>query len=221
MVLPDQGILEYEITEKVDPLLLALAILLRTLYIMLKIILETTMITQEDMVDQVLIALRKIIRAIDLHSRKLIKSYGLTIPQVIVLKEIERNDSPTVGEIATSVSLSQATVTNILIRLEQHGYLIRTQHDNDRRCVVVNSTEAGRDILARAPSLLHDKFVSSFQELKNWEQTMIISSLQRIAELMNVQDVDAAPVLSPGAELPVSPDKDREQISSLEPDPTS
>ena len=174
------------------------------------------MIAQDDIVDQVLIALRKIIRAIDLHSRKLIKSYGLTIPQVIILKEIEKNDSPTVGEIATSVSLSQATVTNILIRLEQRGYLIRTQHDNDRRCVVVNSTEAGRDILARAPSLLHDRFVSSFKELKNWEQTMIISSLQRIAELMDVQDVDAAPLLTPGAELPTAHVQDKEQILSLD-----
>jgi len=174
------------------------------------------MITQEQTVDQVLIALRKIIRAIDLHSRKLIKSYGLTIPQIIVLKEIERNDSPTVGEIATSVSLSQATVTNILIRLEQRGYLIRTQHNDDRRRVVVNSTEAGRDILARAPSLLHDRFVSSFQELKNWEQTMIVSSLQRIAELMDVQDVDAAPLLTPGAELLTSHVQDKEQILSID-----
>jgi len=173
------------------------------------------MITQEQTIDQVLIALRKIIRAIDLHSRKLIKSYGLTIPQIIILKEIKRNNSPTVGEIATSVSLSQATVTNILSRLEQRGYLTRTQHNVDRRRVVVNFTEAGRDILAQAPSLLHDKFVSSFQELKNWEQTLIISSLQRIAELMDVQDVDAAPVLTPGAELPTSTVQDKQADTLL------
>ena len=40
--------------------------------------------------DEVLIALRQIIRAIDMHSKRLIKEAGLTSPQLLLLKGIER-----------------------------------------------------------------------------------------------------------------------------------
>lgn len=160
---------------------------------------------QQEVVDQVLIAIRKIIRAIDLHSRKLIKLHGLTVPQIIVLKEIERNASPTVGEIAKSVSLSQATITNILVRLEDRGYVTRTQDHGDKRRVVVKTTELGRKVIAQAPSLLHDKFVLSFQNLKDWEQLSIISSLQHVAEMMDATDLEASPVLTSGAIIPTDP----------------
>ncbi|MFC2170521.1 MarR family winged helix-turn-helix transcriptional regulator [Calditrichota bacterium] len=163
------------------------------------------MVILEELADQVLIALRKIIRAIDLHSRQLIKIYGLTVPQIIVLKDIEQRGSPTVGEIANSVSLSQATITNILIRLEQRGYVTRTQHDGDKRRVVVKTTEMGKAIIARAPSLLHDKFVSSFRNLQDWEQLSIISSLMHVAKMMDATDIDASPFLAVSSEISADP----------------
>jgi len=162
---------------------------------------------QEALVDQVLIAIRKIIRAIDLHSRKLIKSCGLTVPQIIVLKEIEKSKSPTVGQIASAVSLSQATITNILTRLEHRGYVNRTQDDDDKRRVVVKITEKGKEVIGQAPSLLHDKFISSFENLKDWEQLSLISSLKRVAWMMDAEDLEASPVLSPGAVIPIDPYK--------------
>ncbi|MCF7810064.1 MarR family transcriptional regulator [bacterium] len=163
------------------------------------------MLKQDELIDQVLIELRKIVRAIDIHSRKLIKSFGLTVPQIIVLKAIENDDSPTVGEIANSVSLSQATITNIVTRLEQRGYVTRTQCENDKRRVLVKTTEKGRETIKQAPSLLHDQFTSQFQNLKKWEQLSIIASLQRVAEMMDAQDIEASPVLSPGSIIASDP----------------
>jgi DNA-binding MarR family transcriptional regulator len=157
------------------------------------------MLEKDQLIDQVLIDIRKIVRAIDIHSSKLIKSYGLTVPQTIVLKVIESDNSPTVGEIANSVSLSQATITNIVTRLEQRGYVTRTQCENDKRRVLVKITEKGRETIKRAPSLLHDQFTSQFQNLKKWEQLSIISSLQHVAEMMDAQDIEASPVLSSGS----------------------
>ncbi len=171
------------------------------------------MLEHDEVVDQVLIAIRKIIRAIDLHSRKLIKSFGLTVPQIIVLKEIDRKVVPTVGEIATSVSLSQATITNILTRLEHRGYVTRTQHDDDKRRVVVKTTELGKKTVAKAPSMLHEQFVSSFQNIKDWEQLSIIASLQRVAEMMDATDIEASPLLTSGAEIPTDPNRFVEESS--------
>ena len=64
-----------------------------------------------DQFDAVLIAIRRIIRAIDLQSRKLVQSHGLTGPQALILKEVNRSQGLTAGELALKVSLSQATIT--------------------------------------------------------------------------------------------------------------
>ena len=42
------------------------------------------------------------------------------------------------------------------------------------------------------------KFAQEFNGLHDWEQTMIISSLQRIAQMMDAQNIDASPVLDLG-----------------------
>jgi DNA-binding transcriptional ArsR family regulator len=75
--------------------------------------------------DEILISLRKIFRVVAINSKKLNKQVGLTTPQLLILKEIERDDELTPGEIARAVSLSHATVTGILGRLEKRNLLIR------------------------------------------------------------------------------------------------
>src|SRR5690625_7154353 len=46
-----------------------------------------------------------------------------------------------------------------------------------------------------------------FGDLEEWEQSMIIASLQRIAEMMDAKDIDASPFLDVGALDRSIPDK--------------
>jgi len=148
--------------------------------------------------DQVIIALRRVIRAVDLHSRTLLESHGLTGPQALLLKSLQ--GSPiTVGELAGRVSLSQGTVTDILNRLEQRGLIQRVRDEVDRRRVRVGVTAAGLALLASSPPLLQERFAQSFGNLQEWEQTQLLSSLQRIAAMMDAEGIDASPVLSSGS----------------------
>jgi DNA-binding MarR family transcriptional regulator len=142
--------------------------------------------------------LRRIIRAIDLHSRALVQRFGLTGPQLIVLKELLDDSPRSVSELATSVNLSQATVTGILDRLEHKSMVIRTRNDADRRKVMISPTPSAIEALAGAPPLLQEHFVSAFMKLPDWQQTQILSSLQRIVALMEAGDVDAGPILTTG-----------------------
>ncbi len=148
--------------------------------------------------DDVLIAVRRIVRAVDLHSKKLMKASGLTSSQRVVLQTLTQKGPVIPSAIARDVSLSQATVTVILDRLEQRGLVSRQRSQTDRRNVVVEISEAGRQCLADAPPALQSGFLKSFGELADWEQQMLIASLQRLAELMSAEDVDAAPILDVG-----------------------
>ena len=146
----------------------------------------------------VMAALRRIIRAIDLHSRKLVKRFGLTGPQLVVLKELVDTPSRSVTELAAAVNLSQATVTGILDRLERKELIVRARDSKDRRRVIVAPTVAARQVLAGAPPLLQENFTKQFGALPDWHQTQILSSLQRIVALMEATEVEAGPILTTG-----------------------
>ncbi|WP_307726788.1 MarR family winged helix-turn-helix transcriptional regulator [Thalassolituus sp.] len=148
--------------------------------------------------EEVLIALRRIIRATDLHSRQLSKTAGLTSPQLLVLQTLQRHEELTVGEIATKVSLSQATVTTIIDRLEKRNFVKRERGSTDKRKVYVYLTDDAHQALLDAPKPLQDSFVQQFQDLRDWEQSMILASLERVAYMMDAQHIDASPVLDLG-----------------------
>ena len=145
--------------------------------------------------DNVLIALRKIIQSIDLNSRSLVKRVGLTGPQLIILQEISKSEEISSGQIAKAISLSQATVTGILERLEKRGLIERRRSEVDKRKVLVRVTPKGYQLLENAPPLMQESFIEQFNSLPDWEQSMILSALQRLVTLMDAKALKAAPIL--------------------------
>lgn len=148
--------------------------------------------------NDLLTALRRITRAIDLYSKRLAKETGLTAPQLLVMQEVAKSDGIKPSDVARQVHLSQATVTTILDRLEKGGLVTRERSDLDRRSVEISLTKTGRDQVKAAPELLQEEFLSSFRQLDDWEQTQLVSSLQRIASMMDAGALDAAPILEVG-----------------------
>ncbi len=82
--------------------------------------------------ENVLISLRKIMQSISIHSRYLVKQVGLTGPQLVILLEVSKFDEVSVGKIAKAISLSQATLTGVLERLEKRSLVLRRRDDIDR-----------------------------------------------------------------------------------------
>lgn len=156
--------------------------------------------------DQVVAALRRIARAIDLHSRDLLQQCGLTAPQLLTMRALSHSGPNAVGALAAAVSVSQATMTGILDRLEMRGLVARERGHDDRRNTVVSLTAAGQEFLQTAPSTLQDRFRAELAKLATWEQTAMIATLQRIALMMGADSLTAAPILVSGAEGLADPD---------------
>lgn len=148
--------------------------------------------------DDILIALRRITRAIDLHSKNLVRSSGMTSPQILVLQSVRRHGKAKPSLIAKDILLSQATVTSILDRLEKSELVTRERSNEDRRIVEIVLTEKGSQKLLAAPELLQSGFLREFRKLDDWERTQLTASLQRIASMMDAEDLDAAPILEVG-----------------------
>lgn len=153
---------------------------------------------QDQRSKELLIGLRKITQAIDLHSKYLLKTVGITSPQLVILQQLSHFDSLAVSEISKSVSLSQGTVTEILIRLEKKGVIVKRKSDQDKRRSLISITEIGKQLLKDAPSPLQDDFTKSFHSLEEWEQQMILSSINRVVSMMSAEKIEASPFLVAG-----------------------
>jgi len=141
----------------------------------------------KDLSEEILITLRKIARAMSIYSKSLDKHYGLTSPQLLILHELFQTDQMAIGEIARKISLSQATVTDIIDRLEAKGLALRTKNSLDRRQVLIKITSNGRNIINKKPSLLQKEFLLEFNQLQKWEQHLLLSSVERIASMMKTE----------------------------------
>lgn len=147
---------------------------------------------------KILQALRRIIRAVDIHSRKLSLDYNITGPQLIALLCIAEKGPLTLAAIAKDIHLSPSTLVGIVDRLEEKGYVMRERSAKDRRQINISVTEEGVKFVNKAPSPLQETLAGALNELSTREQSTISGSLQRIVELMEARELDAAPILQTG-----------------------
>ncbi|GAB6093091.1 MarR family winged helix-turn-helix transcriptional regulator [Furfurilactobacillus curtus] len=69
-----------------------------------------------------------------------LKPYNLTFPQYIALCALWEHDKLTVNEIGSRLNLDSGTLTPLLRRLEQNGWVKRTRSKIDERQVIVRLT---------------------------------------------------------------------------------
>ncbi len=148
--------------------------------------------------EELLIALRQVIRAIGLYSKKLSKETGLTSPQLLVLQAVAEHDDAMVKEVAKTINLSSATITSILDRLEKRNLVTRTRSTTDKRKVGISLTAEGTEIIKDSPTPLQEHFIARFEAMETWEQSQMLATMQRIAGMMDAEDLDASPVLEVG-----------------------
>jgi DNA-binding MarR family transcriptional regulator len=147
---------------------------------------------------KILLALRRIIRAVDIYSRKLKSECDLTAPQLICLLELVETGPLTATQISQLIHVSPSTVVGVLDRLEKKGLIQRDRSSKDRRQVHVTATENGRTVASDAPSPLQEGLANALKKLPELEQATIALSLERIVELMEAREIEAAPILETG-----------------------
>jgi DNA-binding MarR family transcriptional regulator len=156
-----------------------------------------------DVADQMLREIRRIVRRIGQHSRALARQSGLTVPQVLCLKALGgMGTETTLSHLAQEVQLSPGTVSRLVDKLEARDLVRRVRGETDRRKVWIELTPEGRRKVASLPAPLQDDFVERLNRLPAGDRDAILAALRRVNELMDAEEIDAAPVLSPDPDLP-------------------
>lgn len=163
----------------------------------------------QDVAFQVLRAIRRIVRRVSEHSKHLSRDAGLTVPQLVSLKaigELEgKVEEVTVAMVSERVQLSAATVSRIIDRLVRAGLVDRERRSKDRRRVCLSLTAAGQERFQTMPVPLQERFVRRFLGLDEGERQDLLAALRRITELMEAEDLDASPILTPEEDVRAEP----------------
>lgn len=76
---------------------------------------------------------------------KELKSFGLTYSQYLVLLSLWEENPQTLHSIGHKLDLLSNTLTPLLKRLEQSGWVTRQKSDQDKRQLIVSLTQKGKD----------------------------------------------------------------------------
>jgi DNA-binding MarR family transcriptional regulator len=153
---------------------------------------------ESEIANATLKALRRVLRAAEGGTRRLAATTGLTPSQLLVLREIDGGEDVTPGVVAQRLQFSHATITAIVDRLVALHLVTRARSDRDKRRMLLEATSEGRRRLVEAPDMLQEIFGVRFSALPAWEQAMILAGTERLADILGVGDMDAAPLLDAG-----------------------
>lgn len=82
--------------------------------------------------------------------KPILEELGLTYTQYIAIVALWDEDNQTVGTLGDKLFLESNTLTPILKKLEELGYVHRRRDPKDERQVVVGLTDAGRKLRQKA-----------------------------------------------------------------------
>ena len=82
-----------------------------------------------------------------------LKELGLTYTQYITFLVLWEKDGISVSEIGSRLMLDNGTLSPMLKKMEQAGYIERKRSSDDDRVVIVSLTEKGRDLQEKAKEI--------------------------------------------------------------------
>lgn len=76
-----------------------------------------------------------------------LQDYGLTVSQFGVMEALHHLGTLQAGVLAGKILRSGANMTTVLDNLERRGFVVRKRKAEDRRCIDVELTDAGRSLV--------------------------------------------------------------------------
>ena len=113
----------------------------------------------------------------------LLQPLRLTPTSGLALSILANAESPLPpNEIADRLIISRATVTGLLDSLERRAYIRRRPHPSDRRMILAEITETGRQAASAFRPIVHQHEKEWFGVLDETEQQQLLVALHRVQE---------------------------------------
>lgn len=129
-------------------------------------------------------ALRKITNAIEIYSSKMKDTTGLNTSLLSCLLVLNTTGPISLTQLSKNVSLSPSMITSIVDQLEGNELVLRKRNATDRRVILIELTDKGKDIVRNAPPSFQEQIMSALKTLPDEEKQSLFDHLKKLLSLI-------------------------------------
>ncbi|WP_315788425.1 MarR family transcriptional regulator [Fischerella sp. JS2] len=118
---------------------------------------------------------------------------SLSIPQLRSLAFLKRNPGASLSEVAEHLGVTCATASTTIERLVQRHLVQRTDHPQERRRVVLNLTEEGKQLLEQSQQKTRAHIAEILKDLTPEQVSQIEEGLALLKNVFEQTEVPKAP----------------------------
>ena len=133
---------------------------------------------------QIIMMIKEIYSLMNNHIGLGMRMSGLTNQQVMIVKILAHKKEMTLTSLCSELSLTKATVSGIIKRLEEAGYIEKTKKDKDECNTYITLSYKGKEFAYSLKKAMNDSFCNVFKELPSEELNQIKQSLEILINKM-------------------------------------
>jgi MarR family transcriptional regulator, transcriptional regulator for hemolysin len=139
--------------------------------------------------------LGELFRLIRVYADKEAARYGITRAQWAVLAKVERNEGMKQTELAEQMDVQPITLTRLIDKLCDNGWIERRGDENDRRVNRLYLRKAAHPLLAKLAGLRSELTATALEGINPADAHRLLAQLESIKE--NVRNAIQAPAGEP------------------------
>jgi len=150
----------------------------------------TNKIFPSDQTKQIIFSIRKLIQANELYTKELNKKYQVSSAQLNCILTLYEYGPLPPSKIANHIMVKSSTVTGVVDRLENKGFVERMRNSPDRRVITIQLTETGKKLAQNAPPPIQQKIIDSLRQTEKAKIDQIVHCLNMLTDMLDVQDME-------------------------------
>lgn len=117
-----------------------------------------------------------------------LKESGFTNQQIMVIKLIAHNGQVTISQLCDEMFLAKGTVSGIVKRLEEAGYVRKIKNENDKRNTYVTFSDKGMEFAKKFRNDINKSFDEIFRNFTEEEIVEVKNNLLKLRNKIKGED---------------------------------
>ncbi|HEU5479463.1 MAG TPA: MarR family transcriptional regulator [Candidatus Tumulicola sp.] len=131
---------------------------------------------------RILDSIRRLVRLLRLTDRAAQSEVGLSAAQLFVLHELGKTPSLSLSEVAERTRTDQSSVSVVVTRLVEGGYITRDRDKRDARRLVLNLTKSGRAVAEKSPPAAQERILEALDKISPAERRRFADTFARVID---------------------------------------
>ncbi len=143
---------------------------------------------------RILDSIRRLVRLLRLTDRAVQTELGLSGAQLFVVHELGKTEAMSLSELAEKTRTDQSSVSVVVSRLVESGYIMRERDRRDARRLVLTLTTSGRAVAEKSPPVAQVKILEVLDRMQPAERRRFADLFTRVIEDLG-ESSGAAPMM--------------------------